>query len=141
MIKKKGKKSSAKKTAKRRTSKKQLDATKVRQEIAGIVKSGAKDITEAVMDQAMHGELGPAKYLFEMAGVYPPSTDGDVSSTKEEESLAKTLLDRLNIPDHPVVADQEDEEFMVIAAKPDASGETEKDGTEDEAKEKDPVET
>lgn len=137
---KKGKKSSGKKPAKRRTSKKQMDATKVRQEIAGIVKSGAKGIAEAVMDQAMHGELAPAKYLFEMAGVYPPSTDGSLASTREEESLAKTLLDRLNIPDHPVVADQEDEEFMVIAAKPVASEETEKDGTEGDAKEKDPVE-
>jgi hypothetical protein len=76
--------------------KKQLDATQVREDLAGIVKSGAKGITEAVMDQAMHGELAPAKYLLEMAGVYPPVNDGE-QATEEEDCLAKTLLDRLNI--------------------------------------------
>lgn len=113
-MKKKAKKSSKRRTTRRATGKKNLDAAKVREDIAGLVKNGAKGITKAVIDQAMHGELAPAKYLFEVAGVYPPSTDGSLS-TSEEDSLAKTLLDRLNIPDKPVVADQEDDEEIVIA--------------------------
>ena len=106
MMKKKAKKSSGKKMARRRmTSKKNADPSKVREEIAGMVKSGAKGITKAVMGHAMQGELAPAKFLFEMAGVYPASTDGSFASA-EEDCLAKTLLDRLNIPDDPVIADQ-----------------------------------
>lgn len=95
MNKKKTKKTAGKKSAKKRSGhKKGTDPAQVREEIAGIVKSGAINITAAVMDQAMHGELAPAKYLFEMAGVYPPASDG-TQATEEEDCLAKTLLDRV----------------------------------------------
>lgn len=130
MIKKKGKKTSKKKATRKRTSRKPVDAAKVREEIAGMVKSGAKDITEAVMDQAKHGQLAPAKYLFEVAGVYPPSTDGSLA-TSHEDSLAKTLLDRMNVPDHPVVADQEEEDVVLIRAR-DVSGEAERETNSEE---------
>lgn len=98
MNKKKAKKTATPKSAKRHSAhKKQADPAQVREEIAGMVKSGAKDITAAVMDQAMHGELAPAKYLFEVAGVYPPAGDG-TQATEEEDCLAKTLLDRFGPP-------------------------------------------
>jgi hypothetical protein len=109
MTRKKAKRTAAaKKPARKKISaeKKQKDPAKVREEIAGIVKSGAKKITVAVMDQAMQGELAPAKYLLEMAGVYPPATDGTLA-TAEEESLAKTLLRRLDLPDEPITHDEE----------------------------------
>jgi len=97
----------AKKNVRKKTPrKKQIDPAQVREELAGIVKSEAKTITEAVMDQAMHGELAPAKYLLEMAGVYPPTGEGE-RAAEEEDCLAKTLLDRLNLPRKPV---QENEE-------------------------------
>ena len=98
MIKKKaaGQATAKKKTSKRKTSKKKLDPGQLREELAGMVKSEAKEITEAVMDQAMHGALAPAKYLLEMAGVFPPTNDGE-QATEEEDCLAKTLLDRLNV--------------------------------------------
>ena len=98
MIKKKaaGQTATKKKSGKKKTAKKKLDAAQVREELAGLVKSEAKEITEAVMDQAMHGELAPAKYLLEMAGVFPPTNDGE-QATEEEDCLAKTLLDRLNV--------------------------------------------
>jgi hypothetical protein len=88
-----GKKSAKKKSA----PKKQADAAQVHETIAGMVKSGARKITAAVMVQALQGDLAPAKYLLEMAGVYPPATDG-TQATVEEDCLAKTLLDRLNAP-------------------------------------------
>jgi hypothetical protein len=110
---KKSEKKSAKKTAKRSPRGKNLDPAKVREEIAGIVKAGAKKLTEAVMVQANQGQLAPAKYLLEMAGVYPVATDMS-PTTDREESLAETLLDRLKIPKSPVVHDElqkeEDEE-------------------------------
>jgi len=97
------KKNVGKKTAR----KKQADPAQVREELAGIVKSEAKSITEAVMDQAMHGELAPAKYLLELAGVYPPTPDGE-RAAEEEDCLAKTLLDRLNLPRKPVEENEKD---------------------------------
>jgi hypothetical protein len=103
----KGKKAgkTGKKSAKRKsTPKKQADAAQVHQTISGMVKSGAKKITAAVMVQACHGDLAPAKYLLEMAGIFPRATDGSQATT-EEDCLAKTLLDRLSAPRKPGEAD------------------------------------
>jgi len=127
MIKKKAKgKTVAKKTAKRKKStpraprtKKQVNPAEVRNDIAKIVERGAKKIAKAVMSQAITGQLAPARYLFEVAGVYPPSTDGS-HATADEDCLAKTLLHRLDIPDEPVVRDDEDEP---LASEKHAAGE------------------
>lgn len=114
MIKKTKSKIGPKKVAKKKNSpkkpraKKQANPAAVRNDIAIIVQSGAKRIAKAVMEQAMTGQLAPAKYLFEVAGVFPASTDGS-HATADEDCLAKTLLDRLNIPDEPVGRDDEDE--------------------------------
>jgi hypothetical protein len=115
MIKKKAKQKKAapgsakhKSTRKTPRAKKQANPAEVRNDIAKIVKSGAKKITKAVMDQAMTGQLAPAKFLFEMAAIYPASTDGS-ETTKDEECFAKTLMDRLNLPDKPIALDDEDE--------------------------------
>jgi len=59
------------------------------------------------MEQAMTGQLAPAKYLFEMASIYPATTDGSFS-TVDEESLAATLMRRLDLPDKPIERDEED---------------------------------
>jgi hypothetical protein len=102
--KKKAKRTAAKKAEKKADQKvtrkkpgagKHADPARVLEDISGMVKSGARLITKAVMGHAMHGELAPAKYLLEMAGVYPKATDGS-QTTSEEDSLAKTLMDRLN---------------------------------------------
>ena len=114
MIKKKAKGKAAKKrTTKKKNQKKQLDPAEVRQEIAGMVKLEANKITAAVIDQAEHGELAPARYLLEMAGVYPPVTDGSMSSS-DEDCLAKTLLHRLNLPEEPIKLDEDDEPVTVV---------------------------
>jgi hypothetical protein len=124
-MKKKGKskksgtsKDAAKKPERRKrksTSGKQLDPLKVREDIAGIIKSRARKIAIAVAGKAGLGELAPTKYLFEVAHIYPQAPEGTVATT-DEESMAKTLLDRLNIPDHPVVHDlyESGEELVVI---------------------------
>jgi hypothetical protein len=114
MTKKKAKGKAAKKKTATKKNQKQLDPAEVRQEIAGIVKSGAKEITEAVIVHAMQGELAPAKYLLEMAGVYPPVTDGSMSSS-DEDCLAKTLLHRLNLPEEPIKQDEDDEPVVIPA--------------------------
>jgi hypothetical protein len=104
--------------------KKQVNSAEVRNDIAKIVKSGAKKITKAVMDQAMTGQLAPAKYLFEVASIYPPATDGSEAST-DEECFAKTLLNRLDIPDKPIALDEEDDAGVTPAAGVEGEGEKE----------------
>jgi hypothetical protein len=119
MIKKKAKsKTTTKKTAKKRSSpksKKERNPAGVRNDIARIVESGAKKITKAVMDQAMTGQLAPAKYLFEMAEIYPASTDGSHATT-DEDCLARTLLNRMDVPDEPIARDEEDEPKTATSA-------------------------
>ena len=73
----------------------------------------------AVADKAGLGELAPTKFLFEVAHIYPQPPEGSVSTTNED-SLAKTLLDRLNVPDHPVVHDLYESGEEVVLIQPSA---------------------
>jgi hypothetical protein len=126
MTKKKAKgKTEAKKTAKNKTAAKKTKVRNpagVRNDIAKIVEAGARKIAKAVMEQAMSGQLAPAKYLFEIAEIYPLSTDGS-HATENEDCLARTLLNRLDIPDEPIGRDEEDAPKAVtlvvkVAVKP-----------------------
>ncbi len=138
MMKKKAKsKATTKKTVKLKKkkrscprSKKERNPGAVHNDIAKIVESGAKKITKAVMEQAMAGQLAPAKYLLEMAQIFPKAADGSVS-TADEECLAATLLRRLDLPDEPVGRDEEDP--PQTASSPQKP--TEKPAEEDEKKE------
>lgn len=117
MIKKKGKKSrkasgkdikkaaKKKKSGKSKPGKNEQDSKEVRQECSKLVKEDAKELTVAVIGEARKGQLGPVKYLFELANIFPQTDDGSQTSAKED-SLAETLLNRLGIPTHPVVADE-----------------------------------
>jgi hypothetical protein len=119
MTKKKAKsKTAAKKAAKKKSAprgKKERNPAGVRNDLARIVESGAKKITKAVMEQAMSGQLAPARYLFEMASIYPASTDGSHASA-DEDCLAKTLLNRLNLPEEPIGRDEEDAPKVATSA-------------------------
>jgi len=125
MTKKKGKKSktTAKKAAKKKTApkgksaKRELNPLAVRKNILKMVEAHADKMAQAVIGECEKGQLAPVKFLFEMANIFPPSTDGSQTSA-DEESLAGTLLDRLGIPRHPVVADEHEKgESGVILAK------------------------
>jgi len=118
MIKKKAKKTGkagknktkARKSAKGSSSaktKKAVDPAEVRKDIAKIVGLEAMNMTEAVMEEAMKGLVAPTKFLFEVAGVFPPAMDGE-QATQEEDCLAKTLLERLNIPKKPAQAEDDE---------------------------------
>ena len=112
-------KTAVKKAAKKKrkvTSRKDLDPAEVRKGISTMVKSHAKTMTKAVIDLGEKGQLAPVRYLFEMAHIFPPLADGSQSS-EDEDSLAKTLLNRLNIPDEPIVRDDEDELIRIATMK------------------------
>ncbi len=95
-----------KKSAKR--GKKTLDPAEVRRDMAQMVEWDAAVMMQAVIDEGKKGQLATVKYLFEMAEIYPASTDGSHASA-EEDSLAKTLLHRLNLPEEPIAREEEDE--------------------------------
>lgn len=129
MIKKKAKRSKktagkeVKKAAKKKStgkgkgSKKERDPKEVRKECSKLIKADATEITAAVIGEGKKGQLGPMKYLFEMANIFPTADDGSQTSAREE-SLAETLLTRLGIPTSPVVADEyEKEANEVIPAR------------------------
>jgi hypothetical protein len=84
--------------------------------------------------------------LFEMAHIYP-QPPAAIAPTKDEDSLAETLLDRLKIPKTPVVHDElqkeEDEDATVMQPKKEAAeaGESEESGEDEAEKEKEKVET
>ena len=101
----------AKKTGTRKNAKKgkkRLDPAEVRKDMAQMVEWEAAVMMQAVIDEGKKGQLATVKYLFEMAEIYPASTDGSHASA-EEDSLAKTLLHRLNLPEEPIAREEEDE--------------------------------
>jgi hypothetical protein len=125
MKKKKAKgKTTAKKAAKKSekgAEKKELNPAQVLKDISALVEAEAEQLASAVIGEGKKGQLSPVKFLFEMAHIFPQPTDESLTS-KDEDSLAETLLDRLKIPKTPVVHDelqkeQDDESVMVIQPK------------------------
>jgi len=118
-----------------RKSKIELNPASVRKNIAQMVESQAATMAQAVIDEGKKGQLATVRYLFEMAKIYPEATDGS-QATAEEDSLAKTLLRRLDLPDEPVMRDEEDSPNGVIPvekAAPKPAEEAEDSGSAPEA--------
>ena len=121
MIKKKGKsKAAAKKPGKKKGEAKEgveQRPEEVRKEIEQLVQAEAKSMAQAVIGEGKKGQLAPVKFMFEMAKIFPPTNDGSEAS-KDEECLAKTLLDRLKLPHEPAKQDDDnDEDTVVIPAR------------------------
>lgn len=122
-------KTTAKKSAKKKSApraKKETNAADVRKKVSTMVKAKAMNMAKAVIGETKKGvpqdlQLATVKYLFEMAEIYPPQADQD-AATADEDCLAKTLLNRLNIPDVPIRGD-EDEEVVSVENAP--AGESE----------------
>lgn len=109
-----------------------MNPGQVLKDISALVEAEADKLAAAVIGEGMKGQLSPVKYLFEMAHIYPEAVDANQTS-KDEESLAETLLDRLNIPKTPVVHDElqieeDDGDVVVIQPKQDVGEESEESG-------------
>jgi hypothetical protein len=122
MTKKKAKKKTGKVAAKKSPGKrstrgkiKETHPAEVRKEVSRIVREHATKMAAAVVTEGEKGQLAPVKYLFEVAGVFPETTETAEGSPRED-SLAETLLHRLNIPIEPVHRDGEEEEPVEIGA-------------------------
>jgi hypothetical protein len=98
------KKASARKPAKKKIvsrSRKPLDLQAIRAMIANTVGTQALEITAALVEEAKKGELAPAKFLFEIIGLYPVSADPaneEEEAAEEGNDFAKALLQRLALP-------------------------------------------
>ena len=77
---------------------KPVDLAEVRKDITNLVGGEATQLAQAVLEEGKKGQLAPVKYLFEVAGLYPASTEA-ASVKPEEDSLAFTLLRRLGVPE------------------------------------------
>ena len=69
----------------------------LREELKNQVGNDAPKIVTSLIDAAAKGSCGHAKYLFEMIGLYPAAAFEQ--EDLEEDSLAKTLLRRLGLPE------------------------------------------
>lgn len=121
-MKKKGKSKAGKKAVRKRKKADvaEKDMAEVRKNLSKLVKAEAEHLTQAAIEQGKAGQLPTVKYLLEMAGIFPAGESEQKPPSKDEESLAETLLDRLGIPKEPVIADEyakEDEEIVMLPAK------------------------
>lgn len=110
-----GKKSGNKKVAKKGSRKREPNPVKVQKDLALMVESKARKLVQAVIKRGMSGQVAPVKFALEVANIHPHSADAN-QATKEEDCLAKTLLDRLGIPSSPVVADLYEAEEKVVGS-------------------------
>lgn len=94
---------SAEKSGKR--PKKPADIVQVRESITNMVTNSAKTIANRVIKDAKTGQLASVKYLFEVAGLYPPTEE--TTAALPEHSLAHTLLRRMGLPTEPVIGDED----------------------------------
>ena len=86
---------------------KPVDLAEVRKDITNLVGGEATQLAQAVLEEGKKGQLAPVKYLFEVAGLYPASTEA-ASVKPEEDSLAFTLLRRLGVPEQSSLASDDD---------------------------------
>lgn len=75
-----------------------MDLKSLREEIRDIVSGRALAMVETTIEEVDKGHYLAMKYLFEMIGLFP-ETPSLQESALEEESLARTLLRRLQIPE------------------------------------------
>jgi len=81
-----------------RRSQKPVDLEEIRRKIANLVGAEAAPMVESAIEEAHKGHFGAMKYLFEIVGLYPA---GEAETGQSENSLARTLLHRLGLPEEP----------------------------------------
>lgn len=83
--------------------KKPVDIVQARENVADLVRGSAAEIAMGMIEGAKAGQLASAKYLFEVAGLYPATEETEVERTGD--SLAYTLLKRMGLPTEPVISE------------------------------------
>lgn len=73
-----------------------VDLAALRQEITKLIGNDALQMVAATIEQVHQGHYQALKYLFEVIGLYPATDEPDAH---EQDSLAKTLLKYLGVPE------------------------------------------
>jgi len=101
------KKTKARRTKKRvkrlpagKKSRQTTDLAAIRQQITDLVRDQAVPMVEITISEVDKGHYSAMKYLFEMIGLYPAAAQEE---TQGEDSLARTLLRRLGLPEEPML--------------------------------------
>ena len=76
------------------------DLAAIRQQITDLVRNQAVPMVEITISEVDKGHYAAMKYLFEMIGLYPAAAPEE---TEGEDSLARTLLRRLGLPEEPML--------------------------------------
>jgi len=76
------------------------DLAAIRQQITDLVRNQAVPMVEITISEVDKGHYAAMKYLFEMIGLYPAAAQEE---TEGEDSLARTLLRRLGLPEEPML--------------------------------------
>jgi hypothetical protein len=85
--------------------------SKVRKAIVDLVSGSALEMVANLIEAANAGQVGPAKYLFEITGLFPAALE---QVEKPEDSLANILLKQMGLPIEPVPGN-EDSTFPTTA--------------------------
>src|SRR5205809_3838261 len=83
-----------------RKSRQATDLAAIRQQITDLVRNQAVPMVEITISEVDKGHYAAMKYLFEMIGLYPAAAQEE---TQGEDSLARTLLRRLGLPEEPML--------------------------------------
>ena len=78
------------------------DLAAIRQQITDLVRNQAVPMVEITISEVDKGHYAAMKYLFEMIGLYPAAVQEEAQG---EDSLARTLLRRLGLPEEPLLED------------------------------------
>jgi Dual specificity phosphatase, catalytic domain len=93
----------------------EADVARVRKNIHNMVWNSVEEIARSVIEAAKNGELAPAKYLFEVVGMYPATEES--RGKPKEDSPAYLLLKRLGLPTEPVVGDKDSPQSARLATE------------------------
>ena len=94
---------------------KRVDLGTVREQITDLVGNRAVEMVETTMDEVDKGHYLAMKYLFEMVGLCPATSRDEAP---DEDSLAKTLLRRLGLPEETSAGTEVAKECATNAAEP-----------------------
>jgi hypothetical protein len=86
-----------------RGSRQPADLAALREQITNLVRDQAVAMVETTIGEVDKGHYAAMKYLFEMIGLYPATAQEEKPG---EDSLARTLLRRLGLPEEPMLENE-----------------------------------
>src|SRR5258708_32364654 len=89
------------KTPRGKNAGKPVDLATIREQISSLVGGHAVGMVETTIDEVDKGHYLAMKFLFELIGLYPVS--GEEEESPVADSMAKTLLRRLQLPEEPAM--------------------------------------